>query len=210
MLNKHSKYIDQIKIEFDRKFINSLSLLTKRKIEPIIINKDNEDIIIGIKCPVIMDEETFDDDKKIVESDILKAFANVLNSDVCNRKREDTIYNRISKKHALEYTPIPCPVCGSTDTVGYGRRKTNTGLKPKRLCRKCGKCYTNQENAIWKMKNSRQVIEDAIELSKQFSLREAARQIREKYNIKISHSAILIWRRNKSELSKNLDKQIKK
>ncbi len=54
------------------------------------------------------------------------------------------------------------------------------------------------------MKNSKQVIEDAIELSKQFSLREAARQIREKYNIKISHSAILIWRRNKSELLKNL------
>jgi len=52
------------------------------------------------------------------------------------------------------------------------------------------------------MKNSRQVIEEAIELSKRFSLREAARQIREKYNIKISHSAILIWRRNKSELLK--------
>lgn len=223
MLDRHSKYIDQIKIEFDRKFINSLSLLTRRKIEPIIIkrqyqttatccpanaeycsNKDNEDIIIGIKCPVIMDEETFDDDKKIVESDILKAFANVLNSEVCNRKREDTVYNRISKKRVLEYTPIPCPVCGSTDTVGNGRRRTNTGLKPIRFCRKCGKYYTNQENAIWKMKNSRQVIEEAIELSKRFSLREAARQIREKYNIKISHSAILIWRRNKSELSKNL------
>ncbi len=198
MLNRHSKYIDQIKIEFDRKFINSLSLLTTRKIEPIIINKDNEDIIIGIKCPVIMDEETFNDDKKIVESDILKAFAEVLNSEVCNKKREDTIYNRISKKRSLEYTPFPCPVCGSTDTIGYGRRKTTIGLKPKRLCRKCGKCYTNQENAIWKMKNSRQVIEDAIELSKQFSLREAARKIREKYNIEISHSAILIWRRNKS------------
>lgn len=216
MLNKHSKYIDQIKIEFDNKFINSLSLLTKRIIEPIIIknsnmlsNKDNEEIIIGIKCPVIMDEETFDEDKKIVESDILKAFADILNSEVCNRKREDTIYNRISKKRALEYTPIPCPVCGSTDTVGHGHRKTNTGLKPKRFCRQCGKYYTNQENSIWKMKHSRQVVEDAIELSKQFSLRETARKIREKYNIKISHSAILIWRKNKSKLSKNLDRQTK-
>ncbi len=201
MLDKHSKYIDQIKIEFDKKFINSLSLLTKRKIEPMIINKDNKDIIIGIKCPVIMNEETFDEDKKIVESDILKAFANVLNSDVCNIKRDDKIY--IGKKTVLNYTPIPCPVCGSTDTVGYGNRMTNTGLKPKRQCKKCGKCYTNQENAIWKMKNHRQVIEEAIELSKQFSLREAARMIGEKYNIKISHSAILIWRRDKSKLFKN-------
>ncbi len=230
MLDKHSKYIDQIKIEFDRKFIHSLSLLTKRIIEPIIIkrqysakteycpnkdkgtskdaevSKDAEEIIIGIKCPVIMDEETFNDDKKIVESDILKAFADVLNSKVCNRKREDNIYNRISKKRALEYTPIPCPVCGSTDTVGYGNRITNTGLKPKRFCKKCGKCYTNQENAIWKMKNSRQVIEDAIELSKRFSLRETACKIREKYNVKVSYSAIRLWR-NKSELIKNLDKQ---
>lgn len=194
MLDKHSKYIDQIKIEFDRKFINSLSILTKRKIEPIIINKDNEEIIIGIKCPVIMAEETFGEDKKIVESDILKAFADVLNSDICNRKIEYSIYNRISKKRELEYTPIPCSACGSTDTVGYGHRKTNIGVKPKRLCRKCGTYYTNQENAIRKMKNSRQVVEDAIELSRQFSLRETARKIKEKYNIKVSHSAIRLWR----------------
>jgi hypothetical protein len=50
MLDRHSKYIDQIKIGFDKKFINSLSLLTKRKIEPIISKKNNEDTIIGIKC----------------------------------------------------------------------------------------------------------------------------------------------------------------
>ncbi len=141
MLNKHSKYIDQIKIEFDRKFINSLSLLTRRKIEPIIINKDTEtskdaeaykyaeEIIIGIKCPVVMDEETFDKDKKIVESDILNAFADILNSEICNREKIDTIYDRTRKKRKLKYKPIPCPVCGSTDTVRHGRRMTNIGLK---------------------------------------------------------------------------------
>lgn len=210
MLNKHSKYIDQIKIEFDRKFINSLSLLTRRRIEPIIINKDAEsskdaeEIIIGIKCPVIMSEETFDKDKKIVESDILNAFADILNSEICNREKIDTIYDRTRKKRKLKYKPIPCPVCESADTVRHGRRMTNIGFKSTHFCKRCNKYYTNQENAIWKMKNSKQVIEDAIELSKQFSLREAARQIREKYNVKISHSAILIWRRNKSELSKNL------
>lgn len=210
MLNKHSKYIDQIKIDFDKKFINSLSLLTKRIIEPIVINKDNEEIIIGIKCPVIMCEETFDDDKKIIESDILKAFADILNSEICNREKIDTIYDRTRKKRKLKYKPIPCPVCESTDTVRHGRRMTNIGFKSTHFCKQCDRYYTNQENAIWKMKNSKQVIEDAIELSKQFSLREAARQIREKYNIKISHSAILIWRRNKSELLKNLDRQTKK
>jgi hypothetical protein len=222
MLDKHSKYIDQIKIEFDRKFINSLSLLTRRKIEPITIkrqystnaeycsnkdakaskdadtSKNAEEIIIGIKCPVIMYEETFDKDKKIVESDILKAFADILNSDICNIEKIDPIY-QISKKCKLKYKPVPCPICGDTDTIRHGRRMTNIGFKSTHFCKRCDKYYTNQESDIWKMKNSRQVIDEAIELSKQFSLRETARQIREKYNVKISHSAILIWR-NKSEL----------
>lgn len=206
MLNKNSKYIDQIKIEFDMKFIRSLSLLSKRKIEPIIINKDDKEIIVGIKCPVIMDEETFDEDLKMIESDILKAFSKMLNSEICNRKRENTIYSNIGKKTVLEYTPIPCPSCGSIDTVGYGKRRTNIGLKPKRLCKQCGKCYTNQEGAIPKMKNSRQVIDDAIELSKQFSLRETAHKIKEKYHVDISHSIICIWRKN-TELLKNLERQ---
>lgn len=211
MLDKHSRYIDQIKIEFDMKFIRSLSLLSKRKIEPIIINRDDEEIIVGIKCPVIMDGETFDEDSKMIESDILKAFASILNSKICNRQRENTIYSNIGKKAAIEYTPFPCPACGSIDTIGYGRRRTNTGIKPKRICRQCGKGYTNQKGAIPKMKNSRQVIHDAIELSKQFSLRETARRIKEKYNVKISHSIICIWRKNSelknSELSNNLDIQ---
>lgn len=203
MLDKHSKYIDQIKIEFDQKFINSLSLLTKRKIEPIIVNKDNEDIIIGIKCPVVMNEETFDDDKKIIESDILKAFADVINSEICNREKINTIY-QINRKHKLKYKPIPCPICGGTDTIRHGRRMTNLGLKTTHFCKQCKKYYTDQGDNIWKKKNSRQMIDEAIELSKQFSLREAARQIREKYNIKLSHSAILIWRKNKSESSNSL------
>jgi len=142
MLDKHNKYIDQIKIEFDRKFINSLSLLTRRKIEPIITNKDDQDIIIGIKCPVIMNEETFDVDKKIVESDILKAFADILNSEICNREKIDTIY---SKKHKLKYKPIPCPVCGNTNTVRHGRRMTNIGLKSTHFCKQCNKYLENEK-----------------------------------------------------------------
>lgn len=205
MLNKHSRYVDQIKIEFDKKFIRSLSLLSKRKIEPIIINKDDEEIIVGIKCPVIMDEDTFGEDLKTIESDILKAFSNILNSETCNKKRENTIYNSVGKK-VLEYAPIPCPTCGSTDTIGYGKRLTNVGLKPKRFCKQCDTRYTNQKGAIPKMKNSRQVIDDAIKLSKQFSLRETAHKIKEKYNVEISHSIICIWRKN-TELLKNLDMQ---
>lgn len=205
MLKKNSKYIDHIKIEFDEKFIKSLSLLTNKKIEPVIIDKDNKDIIIGIKCPVIMNEDTFDDDKKIVESDILKAFADLLNSEICNRKIKEKIYNKVTRKRKLEYIPFPCPVCGSTDTVGYGKRKTNIGIKHKRHCKKCDKTYTNQEDAIWKKKNSRQVMDEAIELSKQFSLRKTAQMIGEKYKIKISHSAIIIWRKNKLELLKDAE-----
>lgn len=199
MLNRQIKYIDQINIRFDRKFINSLSLLSKRKIEPIIINQDDEEIIIGIKCPVIMDEETFDDDKKIIESDILKAFADLLNSEICNRKRKDDD----NKKYILKYSPIPCPLCGSEKTIGHGRRKTNIGLKEKRYCKECGKYFTVElENSIWKKKISGEVIKDAIELSKQFTLRETVHKIKEKYNVRISHSSISIWRKNPKLLEK--------
>lgn len=205
MLKKNSKYIDNIKIEFDEKFINSLSLLTNRKIEPVIINKDNKDIIIGIRCPVVMNGKSFDDDKKIVESDILKAFADLLNSEVCNREIKEKRYYKVTKKSKLDYIPLPCPICGGTNTVGFGNRLTNTGVKNKRHCKDCDKTYTNQENVVWKKKNSRQIMDDAIELSKQFSLRKTAQMIREKYKTKISHSAILIWRKNKLELLKDAE-----
>lgn len=203
MLDKHSEYIDHIKIGFDRKFISSLSLLSKRRIEPIIVNKDDEMIITGIKCPVTMNEETFDDDKKAIESDILRAFALILNSEICNRKREDDIRNRVKKKSILKRVMVPCPKCGSVDTIANGKRVTNIGPKQIRYCKKCDECYTVQENAMWKKKKSRQVVEEAIELSKEFSLRESALKIKEKYDVTISHSSICIWRKKSKIVEKS-------
>lgn len=195
MISTYRKTIDHIKIEFDKNFVDSLSILSKRKIEPITVNIENKDIIIGLKCPVIMDGDTFERDKKTIESDILKTFASILNSEICNREQEKN-HTKVRKRRS-RHISFPCPVCGSTNTIADGHRETKVGLKEKRSCKQCGKHYTNQEDAIWKMKNQRQVIEDALKLGEYFSLRDTARQIKEKYKIEISHSAIHCWRKNK-------------
>ena len=195
MISREIKTIDYIKIGFDKHFIRSLTLLSKRKIEPMTIKVGKEDIIIGIKCPVVMYEDTFEQDKKTIESDILKAFADILSSEICNRKQEDTIFSQVNQRF-VKYSPFPCPKCGSTYTIGNGRRRTGTGLKAIRYCKNCDKYYTNQEGIMWKMKNRRDVIEEALKLSKQNSLRDTARMIKEKFNVEISHSAILYWQKN--------------
>ena len=196
MISRNRKTIKQIKIEFDKNFINNLSILSKKRIEPITKYIGNKEIIIGFNCPVIMNEDTFEQDKKIIEANILKSFADSLNSEICNRKKEHKQRIR-GEKRKIKYVPIPCPICGSTDTIGDGNRKTKLGLKPKRYCRHCKKYYTNQDGAIWKMKKPKHVIEEALELSKKMSLRDAASRIKEKYDIDISYSAILYWRKNK-------------
>ena len=196
MISREIKTIDYIKIGFDKHFIRLLTLFSKRKIEPITVKVGNEDIIIGIKCPVIMNEDTFEQDKKIIEADVLKAFADLLNSEICNRKRDDVIFPQINQK-LVKYNPFPCPKCGSTYTIGNGRRRTGVGLKAIRYCKNCDIYYTNQDGVIWKMKNRRDVIEEALKLRKENSLRNTARMIKEKFNVDISHSTISYWQKNK-------------
>lgn len=213
MISKQTKTVDYINITFDQNFIRSLSLLSRRKIDPITIkgskvlskkqykdeycsNIGNEDVIVGIKCPVVMSEDTFEQDKKVIESDILKAFADILNSEICNRGQEKTVPQQINGK-LVEYTPFPCPRCGSTNTTGNGHRNTKVGLKAKRYCKNCDKCYTNQEDVIWKMKNRRDVIGEALKLSEDNSLRDTARLIKEKFDVKISYATVSNWRKNK-------------
>lgn len=217
MISKQAKTFDYINITFDKSFIRSLTLLSKRKIEPITIenskalskkqhsvkteccsNVENEDTIIGIKCPVVMNEDTFEQDKRVIESDILKAFADILNSEICNRKQEKTIPHQVNKKR-VKYTPFPCPRCGSTNTIGNGHRRTNVGLKAKRHCENCNRSYTNQKDAIWKMKNGQYIIEEALKLSEENSLRDTARLIKEKFGVKISYATVSNWRKNKKK-----------
>lgn len=197
MINKQTRIIDNIDITFDKNFIRSLALLSKRKIDPIIVNIENEDIIVGIKCPVVMNEETFEEDKKAIESDILKTFADILNSEICNREREEIIFSRASQKLAKS-GKFHCPLCGSTNTIGYGKRITNVGMKAKRFCKDCRRGYTNQDDVDWKMKNRRDIIEEALKLSESNSLRDTASLIKDRFNVKISHSAILYWRKNRN------------
>lgn len=215
MISKQAKTVDHINITFDQNFIRSLSLLSKRKIDPITVenskvlskrqysvkaeycsNVGNEDMIVGIKCPVVMNEDTFEQDKKTIESDILKAFADILNSEICNREQKETIFPQ-DNRELVKHTPFPCPLCGSTNTIGHGHRKTKIGLKAKRHCRNCNKYYTNQEDMIWKRKNRRAVIEEALKLSEDNSLRDTARLIKEKFDVKISCTTVSNWRKNK-------------
>ncbi len=199
MISRKIQTVDHIDIIFDKHFIRSLTLLSKRKIDPIRVNVENEDLIVGIRCPVVMNEDTFDEDKKAIESDILKAFSDILNSEICNREREKTIFSQVNQK-LIKHTPFPCPRCGSTNTIGNGKRITNIGLKAKRVCNNCNKGYTNQDGIDWKMKNRRDVIEEALKLSEENSLRDTARLIKEKFDVKISHSIILYWRKNRNKL----------
>jgi transposase-like protein len=222
MINKQTKTLDHISITFDQNFIRSLTLLSKRKIEPITIENSkmlskrqnsvkaehcsdvgNEDMIIGIKCPVVMDEDTFEQDKEVIESDILKTFADILNSEICNRKPKKTISPQANRKR-VKYTPFPCPQCGSTNTIGYGHRITSVGLKAKRHCENCNRSYTNQKDAIWKMKNKQDIIEEALKLSEEYSLRDTARLIKEKFGVKISYATVSNWRKNKKLQELNL------
>lgn len=206
MISRQIKTVDHIDITFDKSFIRSLTLLSKRKIDPIIIrnsnmlsNTENEDIIVGIRCPVVMNEETFEQDKKSIESDILKAFADILNSEICNREREKTIFSQVNQK-LIKHAPFPCPRCGSTNTTGNGKRITSNGPKEKRFCNDCQKGYTNQDGIDWKMKNRRDIIEEALKLSEENSLRDTALLIKEKFNVTISHSIILYWRKNRKKI----------
>lgn len=201
MISREIKTIDYIKIGFDKNFIRSLTILSKRKIGPMTVKVGNEDIIIGIKCPVVMNEDTFEQDKKTIESDILNAFADILSSEICNRKQDDVIFPQVNQR-LLKYNPFPCPRCNSTNTIGHGRRRTGIGLKATRFCKNCERYYTNQEGVIWKMKNRRDVIEEALKLREQNSLRKTARLIKEKFNVEISHSAILCWEKNKKSMVK--------
>ena len=135
MISKDTRTVDHIKIFFDKNFIRSLAILSNRKIEPIIVNVENEEIIVGIKCPVTMDEETFYEDKKIIESDIINAYTDILNSEICNKKK-----NVADQKHYDN----PCPKCGGTNTIDYGFKKTKIGLKVKMFCKDCRSYYINE------------------------------------------------------------------
>lgn len=50
-----------------------------------------------------------------------------------------------------------CPKCGNRNNKWNGHRKTKNGLKHRRLCKRCGTTYTNQQKRCYK-KNTLQNI----------------------------------------------------
>jgi len=110
-------------------------------------------------------------------------------------KKGKTKKRSIKNKIKRRLNQIPCSVCGSLDTIGYGSRMTKIGKKQIRRCKRCDKHYTIQDESVKKMKNSKDVIDDALRLSENHSLRDTAKQIKEKFDVQISHSTICIWRK---------------
>lgn len=51
----------------------------------------------------------------------------------------------------------------------------------------------------WKIKNRHDAIMEALKLSENNSLRDTVRLIKDRFNVKISHSAIFYWRKNKNK-----------
>lgn len=102
----------------------------------------------------------------------------------------------LPKKHRnpLDYIPMPCPNCGSTNTIGNGYRRNSNHSVPKRKCRDCNRRYTNKEDSLFKMKSPKEIIEFGVKsLNNGNSTRKVAELILERYHIKISHVSISNW-----------------
>lgn len=105
------------------------------------------------------------------------------------------------RKSRLTYTVLPCSWCGSTDTRGFGHRKSKYGSTPIRICRTCGKIYTNRADGLFKMKFPKEIIDHAVKLiGDGLSLRDSADMIRRTYNVKVSATSIMNWSRRDKKL----------
>ncbi len=104
---------------------------------------------------------------------------------------------------------FPCSHCNSNNTVGFGKRYGKSGIKSKRKCKDCKRIYTNQLPRAKGKKNTVEVINLAIHIAKDHSLRETERILKEKYGIKITYASISNWKKE-YQLSSNEYKMLPK
>jgi transposase-like protein len=99
-----------------------------------------------------------------------------------------------SSDHPAEI-PLPCHKCGSDNTVKFGTRKTNLGIKQIRTCKDCGAHYTNQTGYGIQKKFSKEMHDEAMRLIEKMSYRDIADHLKKKYSMKISYATIGYWRK---------------
>jgi len=86
-----------------------------------------------------------------------------------------------------------CPYCGSMRTVWRGYRYNDATKRHLRLCKKCGKKYTPDDNFL-RMRFKRDVITKAVGLyGKGLSLSEVQNEMKHRHGISVSRWTILKW-----------------
>ncbi len=99
-----------------------------------------------------------------------------------------------------------CPYCKKTDSVKAGLRKNKSGFVQRYLCNRCKKLYVDRKG-FENVQTKPEIIATALDLRAQgLSYGKIAKHILQKYNVKISRSAILHWQNKFGEMIDNFTK----
>jgi transposase-like protein len=88
-----------------------------------------------------------------------------------------------------------CPYCNNQNSIKNGTRHTKNGIKSIRLCKNCGRCFTNQPPTHKKKKNRFETISLAVNIAKDHSLRDTAKILKQKYGINVSYVSVSTWKK---------------
>ena len=99
-----------------------------------------------------------------------------------------------------------CPYCLSEDTIGYGKRKTESGQKQRYKCNSCKRAFI-EEKDFQRYKGNGKIITIILDLFfKGISLRGIRDHLSQFYNLELNHSNIL---RRIQKYSKVIDDYVK-
>jgi transposase-like protein len=79
--------------------------------------------------------------------------------------------------------------------LNNGTRCAKNSIKSIRLCRDCGRRFTNQPSTHKKKKNRFETISLAVSIAKDYSLRDTAKILKQKYGINISYVSVSTWKK---------------
>ncbi|MBU0898906.1 MAG: hypothetical protein KKB03_02960 [Nanoarchaeota archaeon] len=86
-----------------------------------------------------------------------------------------------------------CPYCSSTRTVWRGYRYNEATKRHLRLCKKCNRKYTPNDNFL-RMRFKKDTIMKGVNLyGKGLSLSEVQHEMKHRYDVKVSRWTILKW-----------------
>ena len=91
---------------------------------------------------------------------------------------------------------IRCPKCDSSNIVRHGFYRYNKKREQRHGCKQCGAKFVRTE--LLKFKTSKEIILFAFTLEAEgYTTRDISKEIRKKFNHKISHVTIAKWIQNK-------------